>query len=110
VHRALTERDRRPPPERAAIRHRAGSVVVAGAFDALSPWLSWLGLRPDLLDFVPRVDPSDRRRLELRYGLTGSRPLTLEELAEIEAATPSATVRALARAEAQLRRLRRSGT
>jgi RNA polymerase primary sigma factor len=107
VSRALSAQDRRPPAARAATRHQPGSVMMAGAFDELCPWQSWLGLRSDLRDVVARLDGDSRRLVELRHGLAGGRPLTLLELAEQSGATPSAAARSVARAEAMLRQLKR---
>jgi hypothetical protein len=105
---ALADRDRRPPAGRAATRHRPGSVVLVGAFEVLCPWQVWLGLRPDLVAVVPRLDPDRRHLVEARYGLAGGRPLTLLELAGLSGATASTVARSIAAAEAQLRQIRRS--
>jgi RNA polymerase primary sigma factor len=107
--RALANRDRRPPAGRAATRHRPGSVVMVGVFEKLCPWLPWLGLRPDLGAVVARLDPGQRQLVELRYGLAGSRPRTLLELAVLTGATVSTVARSIAAAEARLRQIRRSG-
>jgi RNA polymerase primary sigma factor len=109
MSRTLADRDRRPPAGRAATRHRPGSVVMVGAFEMLCPWQSRLGLRPALREGVARLDPGQRQLVELRYGLAGSKPLTLLELAELIGATTSTVARSIARAEARLRQIRRSG-
>ncbi|MHC4967144.1 MAG: hypothetical protein ACYTF4_00855 [Planctomycetota bacterium] len=105
---ALADRDPRPPAGRAATRHRPGSVMLVGAFEMLCPWQAWIGLRPDLVAVVARLDPDQRHLVESRYGLAGSRPLTLLELAGLSGATASTVARSIATAEARLRQLKRS--
>jgi hypothetical protein len=105
--RALARRQRRPRAGRAATRHRPGSVMLVGGFARLCPWQAWLGLRPDLHDAVVELDAEPRRLVELRYGLSGGRPLTFVELAELTEATASNVARRIARAETMLRRIKR---
>jgi RNA polymerase primary sigma factor len=99
---------RSPPAARAAARHPAGSIKIAEASWALQPWDAWLGLRADLGPLVPQLADRMRLVMTLRFGLAGSRPLSVIELASAMQARPLGIVRQLQQAMREVRALARS--
>lgn len=93
---------------RAAQRHAPGSLAIR-PFEDLCPWQAWLELGPGLAEHLAELPDDARRLVARRFGLEGSRPRTLGEIAEASGSTPSVAARSIARAERQLRRLRRRG-
>ncbi len=92
-----------PPAGRAATRHRPGSVELDQPFARLCPWQPALDLRPDLRVLVGRLQEPQRQLVMDRYGLGGSRPRRLDELAVQTRRTPTAVARLIAGAERRLR-------
>ncbi|MCZ6811106.1 MAG: hypothetical protein O7D97_03810, partial [Planctomycetota bacterium] len=82
-----------------------GSVILADPFGSLNPWQRWLALRSDLQPLVVRLDPPLQRMITLRYGLCGSQPLTLAELAGQLRLNRNALARTMRSAHRQLRSL-----
>ena len=95
-----------PPAGRAATKHRPGSVELDQPFARLCPWQPALDLRPDLGMLVDRLQEPRRQLVRDRYGLGGSRPRRLEELAIQTGRTPYAVARLIAATKAQLRSAR----
>ena len=103
MDRALAVRRVRPALGRAASRHAPGAVKLANPFASLDPWQSWLDLRPDLRLHLDELDTRLRTMIKLRYGVGGQRPRSVKELAEQFQLTSTAVVRAVRKAQRQLR-------
>ncbi len=104
MSKALAAGPGAPPAGRAATRHRPGSVDLDRPFARLCPWQPALDLRPDLRMLVGRLAEPRRQLVTDRYGLGGSRPRRLDELAIQTGRTPYAVARLLAGGEAELRK------
>jgi len=50
-------------------------------FDRLNQWDAWLNVRPDVMKVLPGLKDQIQRALTIRYGLDGSAPVTVAELA-----------------------------
>lgn len=103
MDRALAVRRVRPALGRAASRHAPGAVKLANPFASLDPWQSWLDLRPDLQLHLDELDTRLRTMISLRYGIGGQRPRSVQELAKQFELTSTAVVRAVRKAQRQLR-------
>jgi hypothetical protein len=103
MDRALAVRGVRPVSTRAASRHTPGSVTLNDPFGSLDPWQSWLRLRPDLRPYLKKLDVRLRTLVRLHFGFDGRRPRAVSDLAEQFQMTSTAVVRAVRKAQRQLR-------
>ena len=103
MDRALAVRGVRPVTTRAASRHTPGAVTLNDPFGSLDPWQSWLDLRPDLRPYLEKLDVRLRTLVQLHFGLDGRRPRAVTDLAEQFQMTSTAVVRAVRKAQRQLR-------
>ncbi len=103
MDRALAVRRVEPVSKRAASRHAPGAVTLPNPFGSLDPWQSWLDLRPDLRLHIEELDDPLRTMIKLRYGIDGQRPRSAQELAEQFELTSTVVVRAIRKAQRQLR-------
>ncbi|UCD76789.1 MAG: hypothetical protein JSV91_07640 [Phycisphaerales bacterium] len=92
---------------RAAARHAPGSIPLHGPFEKLTSWQGRLSLRRDRRRQIDQLDDRLRQAITLRFGLTGSPPLTFPQLAWQLDITPTAAARVVERGRAELRRFAR---
>jgi DNA-binding MarR family transcriptional regulator len=109
MNRALAAGTGPPSAGRAGTKHRPEGVVLRRPFETLCPWQLALGLRADLRAFVETLPMPSRRFVTDRFGLGGSRPCSLAEIAERTGSTTTAVTRLLAGAMKQLRRQANAG-
>ncbi|MGI9014145.1 MAG: hypothetical protein ACR2GY_07840 [Phycisphaerales bacterium] len=82
VDRSLKEQPPHPGRDRAAARHRAGSLGSGDPFAGVLVWQSWLELPRHRLRHLDGLDTLSRSIIERRYGLSGEAPRTIAQLSK----------------------------
>jgi DNA-binding CsgD family transcriptional regulator len=89
---------------RAAARHLPGSMWLSAAQGEICPWQAWLDLPARRHAHLDTLEPPIAELIRSRYGLAGTRPMTLAELAAAAATTPGAMAARIRRAERRMGR------
>lgn len=92
---------------RAAMRHAPGTLLIDDPLQRLCAWDGWLMLRRDLRPHVAALDSPMRQIIELRYGLSGTPPLTIDAIAGRLKVSRVKVTRLVQRAIRQLRAMAR---
>jgi hypothetical protein len=104
---ALAKRDGARSASRAAARHEPGSITLPATALRCAPWQAWLESRPGLEADVDRLEAEMQTVVRLRYGWSGTPPLSLADLATRLGTTSRSIACRLRDAEARLRALAR---
>jgi RNA polymerase primary sigma factor len=104
MDRELAQRDLSRIGGRAAARHSARSIPLDELMEAFLPWETWLIPGRAMLKHTADLPSPMREAISLRYGVDGSPPRTIAEVAGQLGMSQIATLRLVQRGEAELRR------